>query len=531
MNVVRKTQSSILCAFISACVLDSSAVAEGQSLTGRWEGEIQFPGRPSVFLADIEKGQGWLSTHGSTAFPLITTWPETGEIHIELRLGHEVIRFRARNEPAGLRGTAVVNDLAGLTLTEGSFHLRSLPELPEVRSRDDGWRQDLDVVLSRFLPFDKAFSAAAREGVRQRIERIKESVPRRTDPELMVDLARAIALSENAHTRLYLVRNRTAVRRLPIRVWWFREGFYVVRTTAEYKDLLGCRVERVDRTNIDVAAKQVRGIKPGNASWQRYMASYMLTSPEILVGSGILHDAGRVPLELRCSGEKAKRLIEPLLLQKTSSSVESWWDLVPSSKRAESTPLSALAAERVPLYLRGADAHYRFEYLPQTGILYFQYNRAQEMDAGPSLQEFGQQLLGAVDHAGLTALVVDLRFNTGGNGNLAMPLMKRLRELMKGKQVFVITGRATFSAGISHTAQWKEWGATIVGEPVGDELDWWAEGGNLELPNTKQTPSGARCGCVIRARLLARPETILPRRRRPRWRVRRAHRPVRDVRQ
>ena len=40
----------------------------------------------------------------------------------------------------------------------------------------------------------------------------------------------------------------------------------------------------------------------------------------------------------------------------------------------------------------------------------------------------------------------------------------------------------------------------------------------------------ARCGCVIRARLLARSETTLPRRRRPRWLARRAHRPVRDVR-
>ncbi len=39
-----------------------------------------------------------------------------------------------------------------------------------------------------------------------------------------------------------------------------------------------------------------------------------------------------------------------------------------------------------------------------------------------------------------------------------------------------------------------------------------------------------RCGCVIRARLLARSETTLPRRRRPRWLARRAHQPVRDVR-
>jgi hypothetical protein len=40
----------------------------------------------------------------------------------------------------------------------------------------------------------------------------------------------------------------------------------------------------------------------------------------------------------------------------------------------------------------------------------------------------------------------------------------------------------------------------------------------------------ARCGCVIRAQLLARSETTLLQRRRPRWLARRAHRPVRDVR-
>ena len=40
----------------------------------------------------------------------------------------------------------------------------------------------------------------------------------------------------------------------------------------------------------------------------------------------------------------------------------------------------------------------------------------------------------------------------------------------------------------------------------------------------------ARCGCVIRARLLARSETTLTRRRLPRWLARRAHRPVPDVR-
>jgi len=486
---MRQTQirGGILCAFISTAVLTPFGVAREIPLTGRWEGEILFPGRPSVFQVDIEKEQGWLSTHGATAFPLSKTTSESGEIRLELWVGQEVVRFRGRNEPAGLQGTATVIGLAGVVLAEGPFLLRRLPEPPEAHSRDERWRQDLDVVLTRFLPYDRSFSPDARAEIRQRIERLKESAAHETDAHLMVELARTIALGGNAHTRLYLVRNRTEVRRLPIRVWWFRDGFYVVRAAPGYEDLVGCRVEKIGRTKIDAAAKRVRGIKPGNTSWQRYMASYMLTSPEILAGVGILHDAERVPLELRCSGAKAKRSIEPLVLQRTSSSVESWWDLAPESKRHEGTPFSALSAEKAPLFLRRPDVHYWLEYLPQSGILYFQYNRAQEMNNGPSLGEFGEQLLSAADRASLAALVVDLRFNTGGNANLAIPLMKSLRERTKDKKVFVITGRATFSAGISHTAQWKEWGATIVGEPAGDELDWWAEGGNIELPNSKLT--------------------------------------------
>src|SRR5688500_19696093 len=46
------------------------------------------------------------------------------------------------------------------------------------------------------------------------------SLPQASDQAVMVALARVMAISGNAHTRLYLVRNRTGVRRLPIRTWW-----------------------------------------------------------------------------------------------------------------------------------------------------------------------------------------------------------------------------------------------------------------------------------------------------------------------
>ena len=50
----------------------------------------------------------------------------------------------------------------------------------------------------------------------------------------------------------------------------------------------------------------------------------------------------------------------------------------------------------------------------------------------------------------------------------------------------MIIGRATFSAGLYHAAQWKQWEkATFIGESVGDRLDYWSEGGNINLPNSK----------------------------------------------
>jgi hypothetical protein len=217
------------------------------------------------------------------------------------------------------------------------------------------------------------------------------------------------------------------------------------------------------------------------------MSAYLLTSPEILVGSRILADTGRIPFELRCAGRETKREIAPLHLHKSSAVVESWWDLSPFSRRNTSTPLGALAPERAPLYLRKPDVHYWFEYLASRRILYFQYNRSEEMTDGPSIEDFGRELIAAAGRSDVETLVVDLRFNTGGNSNLATPIMEGLRDRTAKKKIFVITGRSTFSAGLIHAAQWKQWGARVVGEHAGDELDFWAEGGNLELPNSKLT--------------------------------------------
>ena len=104
------------------------------------------------------------------------------------------------------------------------------------------WREDLQFAVDTFLARDRSFSPRAREQFRQAIASLQRTVDSKTDEQVIVELAKAVALAKNAHTRLYLVRNRSELRRYPIRVWWFPEGLYVVRTTPEYAALLGARI-------------------------------------------------------------------------------------------------------------------------------------------------------------------------------------------------------------------------------------------------------------------------------------------------
>ncbi len=168
---------------------------------------------------------------------------------------------------------------------------------------------------------------------------------------------------------------------------------------------------------------------------------------------------------------------------KIDRNVETWWNLAPQYSDPNQQFVS-LQLPSLPLYLRHPEKNYWFEYQEDKHLLYFQFNRALEQ-ADEALQDFGVRLEAAYRADKVRTLVIDLRFDTGGNQDLGRAMMERLQAASEGRNVYVITGRATFSAGIFHAAQWKQWGkATFVGEPVGDGLDFWSEGGNFSLPNS-----------------------------------------------
>ena len=449
---------------------------------------------------------GWEGTVQAGQWPRFTTLtittPGGGQSKGTLRLfGRNIPLQSAEVTAQGIRATALASDGSPITVSGsydagrlvGSIILRErtfpftfhpIPSFPAPATRLEAWVQDLQTLETRFLSADTTFTPGERALFMEAIASIRSDLPRLNDGQITARIAAAIALSNNAHTRLYMLRNRTRLKRLPVRLWWFSDGLYVVRATREQRGLLGCRIDMIDGVTARHARDLVAPLFAGNPSWRDYMSVYTLTSPDMMQAVGVTSSASSVRLSLsNCARRQAE--LAPLPLVRSDEPVEAWWDLSPRFPTPTGDWVHALSAAsgELPLYLRNY-ASYWFEHLPDTGMLYFQYNRSEDAP-GEGTTAFGQRLVQEIRRTKPKAFVLDLRFNTGGNLELSSALMKQLVQETRDMKRFVITGRATFSAGITPALPWREAGDVIfVGEPVGDDLDFWAEGGNIRLPNS-----------------------------------------------
>ncbi len=489
--MVRRMKLVAIALAVGASVAGAPAWSQS-NLEGEWEGFIHSPRRPVHIVVEFKQTdgnwQGTIDIPGARDVPLQQVHFAAPKVHFELPLDSSTFVFDGK-----LAGEEISGNVSQGEHTSAFSLDRQVP-LPPPANRVEAWEQDLDIVLKKFLKYDRSFTSQAQKEFRRTIASLKASLPKIAEEEIIVTLSRAVALNENAHTRLYLLRNRTELRRYPIRVYWFSDGLYVVKTTSDLRETVGCRVVRIGGHDPQLVKQSVAELFAGNESWVEYKSVYFMTSPEILYGLKLIADMDTAEFIFDCGqGNTFSRTLKPLPLKKSQRPTEAWWHLSPLSEEDDREWASALKRESlsIPLYLKNPRQHYWFEYLDESRVLYFQYNRSLNMPEGESFARFSERLLQFIEQHPVERFVIDLRFNTGGNNGIAWKFMEKLAGVEKVNQrgkLFAITGRSTFSAGISHAAQLKQFTKVIlVGEPVGDKLDTWSEGGNIVLPNSQLT--------------------------------------------
>ena len=124
----------------------------------------------------------------------------------------------------------------------------------------------------------------------------------------------------------------------------------------------------------------------------------------------------------------------------------------------------------------------------QQHAVYVKFNSVVNLPDGPHLAAFSEEMIQLVESKRAKKLIIDVRDNGGGNGDMLTPLIRRISEnarVNRPGHLFVISGRATFSAALMFTARMeKKTNAIFAGEPGGGKPNSYSERTNFTLPIT-----------------------------------------------
>ncbi len=349
-------------------------------------------------------------------------------------------------------------------------------------------RADIAFFRENFMARDVAYSASARAEAEQRLTTLEAQAGSVSQAYFELELARIVALADNGHTAYFPgPRSRRFNRIMQVRLAPMGEDFYVLRANPQHEDLLGARLVAIDNRPIAELRAIARTLSGGIASWRDRNAAYFFESPDQMQALGAISvtSAASYRFEL-ADGRTVTRTFdaEPANPDRVRGNSDRWFypQLMPEEGANWRTLISA---EQAPWALQQPGTPFRMRDAPEIDAFVIemrQNNNSDTMD----IAEFMLESLEAARTSGRRNFVLDMRMNGGGDLNITRAWVRRFPRTVPGR-IFVLTSPWTFSAAISTIGYLKQSApdrVMIVGEHVGDRLDFHSEGDVITLPNS-----------------------------------------------
>jgi tetratricopeptide (TPR) repeat protein len=126
--------------------------------------------------------------------------------------------------------------------------------------------------------------------------------------------------------------------------------------------------------------------------------------------------------------------------------------------------------------------------LPDGKTLYIQYNEVHDQPGGEPIARFFPRLFAEAEQRKVERVVLDLRFNGGGNNELNRPIWHaiiRNDRINQPGKLWVIIGPKTFSAAMNCVDDLElNTHAVFAGEPTGETPNMWGDPAPVTLPNS-----------------------------------------------
>jgi tetratricopeptide (TPR) repeat protein len=335
----------------------------------------------------------------------------------------------------------------------------------ETLSRDDKWRRDIDFFGNEARrmhvhPDRPAFSREFTDSIASLKARVSQS----TDMQVKLGLRRLVAMLGDGHSAM---QRDTSMRMLPIDLYMFADGIYVVNGVAESARLAGSRVVRLGKTPVEDVARRLAALIPHDNDMDlRARLPNALVNTTFLADAGVANADGTVDVTLEDSA--GRRSVVPM----TGGPLRSNPGLTTRTTGAQ------------PLY-RDRSRPYWARDLPEARAVYLNFNSVTEVES-LTIARFSQGLAAQLRNPSYRNLIVDVRLNGGGNSFLLPPLIQAIASFAvadTARRVYVITSRHTFSAAQNFAGK-LEWliNPVFVGEPTGSAPNFTGELTSTVLP-------------------------------------------------
>jgi len=340
------------------------------------------------------------------------------------------------------------------------------------------WARDLAMFRTQFFEKDKSYSGAERASAEALLQQLEADPDELSVAEFHLALARIAALTGNAHTALFNPNWTQLFNRIDVQFFVGADGLFIGGARGELSELVGKRVDRVEGMRLAELRRHWARYQSGSEGWRDVFLPYFLESPEVLHAAGIAERSDRVSLTLgdgRVIIVEVGTQLDPL----TGMSA-----VIPPPRAM--TLVRMGFAPATPIYLQEPDKIVRRIDLPDHGAVYIQYRANMDFTGSVDVRSLSEQIARDLRDDPPSYVILDQRMNFGGDLNNTRNLMQTIPEVVGAEgHVYILVSGRTFSAGISSTGYAKQAGGdrvTIIGTPVGDDLEFWSEGDFVSLP-------------------------------------------------
>jgi hypothetical protein len=349
------------------------------------------------------------------------------------------------------------------------------------KSRHEKWIEDLKYFDTEFLGKSKTYLADSLIACKKRLADLELLIDSLNDNQIILELSRCVAMANNGHTTIHL----NWMKKIPVRFFWFSDGLYVIKTDSLNSEYLGCKVLEINLVAVNEVQERLNPYLSGIDSWKKFTATNYLCSPQILNGIGISTDDS-LTLTLLGNNDTLKVCFGNKQMKNSGYEYEAWAMLYPDIKQTEWKHVLK-TDENLPLYLKNMKQGVFYEFLKSKNIAYFSINAL--WYKCPNFKEKIIEFIDSLEMVNDCNVIIDLRYYTGGNYFIPLKLATKPPKILDDdKKIFLITSNMTFSAGLNTAARVKYFAKdkiVIVGENVGDNLKFRAEGIYYKLPNSK----------------------------------------------